>query len=87
MKKVTIQMDYAENYRCIYQDEPSAMFYTCQQITIHPMVVHYQTLEGFLENQNFADTSCTAPSGLAFLTEGSCPNSRCEALVKHWLFH
>ena len=53
MKEATIQMDYAKNYRWIYQDEPSAMFYTCQQITIHPVVVHYQTLEGSLENQSF----------------------------------
>ena len=39
--EVTIQMDYSENYSCMYQDEISAIYYDKHQITIHSMVVHY----------------------------------------------
>jgi hypothetical protein len=71
MEEVTIQMDYSENYSCAYQDEPSAMYYTRQQVTIHPMVVHYRNIEGDMEHKSFVgisgDTNHSAPTCVAFL--------------------
>ena len=38
--EVIIQMDFSENYSCMYQDEISAVHYDKHHTTIHPMVVH-----------------------------------------------
>ena len=38
----TIQMDYAENYNCVYQDEIGAVHYDRNQVSLHPMVIHYR---------------------------------------------
>ena len=42
LKEYSIQIDYAENYSCCYQDEFSAVHYDRNQISIHPMVIYYQ---------------------------------------------
>jgi hypothetical protein len=71
MHEITCQMDYSENYSCGYQDEPSAVFYDKNQVTIHCMVVHFRTLDGNVEHKSFAgicsDTSHTAPTCLCFI--------------------
>ena len=65
-------MDYSENYQCIYQDEPSAVFFDRQLITVHPMVVHYKT-EDKIAHKSFIgvtdSTSHSAPTTLAFMTK------------------
>ena len=38
--EATVQMDYAENWACKYQDEITAVYFDKDQVTIHPMVVH-----------------------------------------------
>ena len=40
--EMTIQMDYSENYACIFQDEPSAAYFDRNMLTIHPMVAHFR---------------------------------------------
>ena len=40
--EVTVQIDYAENWAVKYQDEIAAVYFDKNQITIHPMVVHYK---------------------------------------------
>lgn len=34
--------DFAENYRCIHQDEIQSAYYQYQQVTIHPIVGYYR---------------------------------------------
>ena len=69
----TIQMDYSENYSCMYQDEISAVYYDKHQITIHPMVVYYIDESG--NQQHFSrvgvtkEKSHTIATTLAFLKE------------------
>ena len=36
--EATVQMDYAENWACKYQDEITALYF--DKVTIHHMVVH-----------------------------------------------
>ena len=36
--------DFAENYRCVYQDEISAAYYQYEQATVHPIVLFYKCL-------------------------------------------
>lgn len=35
-------MDYAENYKCGYQEEVQSPFFNQNQVTIHPMMCYYQ---------------------------------------------
>lgn len=71
LKAITCQMDYAENYGCVYQDEPSSLYYDRNQITVHPMVIHFKNEEGEVQHKSFvglsAETSHSAPTCLAFL--------------------
>ena len=53
MVEATVQCDYAENWKCGYQDEISAVFYDQNLITLHPMVVHYRDEEGSLQHISF----------------------------------
>lgn len=73
LTEATCQMDYAENYSCIYQDEPSSVFYDRNQITIHPMIIHYCTPDATVQHKSFvgitASTAHTAPTCLAFLQQ------------------
>lgn len=70
--EITCQLDYAENYNCCYQDEPSHVFFDKQQVTIHPMVIHYKEGENLLHKSYVGITSETnhsAPTTIAFLTK------------------
>jgi hypothetical protein len=71
--EITVQMDYAENFSCIFQDEPSQVFYDRNQITIHPMVVHYMSPSGNLQHQSFVgvsdEMSHTAPTAMGFISK------------------
>ena len=68
--QVVTQMDYSENFECRYQDEPSALYYDCHQITLHPMVVYF-TEDGMLKHQSFIgitdEMSHAAPTTYAFM--------------------
>lgn len=37
-----ITLDFAENYRYEYQDQPQAAYYGYSQVTVHPVVMHYR---------------------------------------------
>lgn len=37
---VIVQIDFSENYRCHFQEEPSALYYGTCQISVHPMVAY-----------------------------------------------
>lgn len=69
--EITCQMDYSENFACTHQDEISQAFYDRNQISIHPMVVHYKEDEGRLQHQSYVGISevksHTAPTTFAFL--------------------
>jgi hypothetical protein len=71
LTELTCQLDYAENYNCCHQDEPSAAFYVRKQVTIHPMVIHYKDLEGNLCHKSFVgiseEKSHAAATTLSFL--------------------
>ena len=73
VNEVSVQMDYSENYACIYQDEPAQVFYDRRNITIHPMVVHYTSEDGQLHHKSFAGisdiTQHSAGMALAFITK------------------
>jgi hypothetical protein len=70
--EVTIQLDYAENYSCVHQDEPSQVFYDRRQISVHPMVVHFREA-GVICHQSYVGvtdiTKHSAPTTIAFLTK------------------
>ena len=72
-KELTCQIDYSENYACSFQDEPSQVFFDRQQITLHPMVLHYKDEENTLKHKSFVgitdEKSHAAPTTLAFLTK------------------
>lgn len=40
---ITIQMDYSENFKTSYQDAVQVAYFEGQQITLHPMVIHYSS--------------------------------------------
>lgn len=39
---VTAQMDYSENWAIKYNEEVSAAYFSKDQVTVHPIVVHYK---------------------------------------------
>jgi hypothetical protein len=65
------QMDYSENHCCTFQDEPAQAFFDRRQVTIHPMVIHYNDTEGTLQHKSFVGISPekghTAATTFAFL--------------------
>jgi hypothetical protein len=71
MTEVTVQIDYAENYKCSYQDEPSAAFFDRRQVTIHPMVVHFKDIDENIQTHSYIgisdQTTHAAPMTFAFL--------------------
>ena len=44
-KEVIFVHDFAQNYLCVHQDEPQALHWEHQQVTIQPSVVFYQRKE------------------------------------------
>ena len=43
--EATIQVDFAENYVCKFQQEVSGAYYSKSQVTIHPAVIHHRPAE------------------------------------------
>lgn len=43
--EVVVNMDFAENYSFVIQDEVQAYHWTNQQATIHPFAIYYRTLD------------------------------------------
>lgn len=43
------QLDYAENYSCKFQNEPSQVFYDRNQVSIFPVVIYYRDSDGMLQ--------------------------------------
>ena len=41
-ENVVLLMDFAENYRCVNQDEIQAAYYQYQQATVFPVIAHYR---------------------------------------------
>ena len=73
-RSITVQIDYAENYACAYQDEPAQVCYDRHQVTIHPMVVHYhKDEESDPVHESFVGvsqvTNHSAPTSVAFLLQ------------------
>lgn len=71
LEEATVQCDYAENRKCSYQDEISAVFYDQNLITLHPKVVHYRDGKGNLQHTSFVGVTeegkhC-APTTLSFI--------------------
>ena len=77
---VTIQIDFAENYVCNYLEEVQSAYYSKQQVTVHPAVMHYKepgnsTSEDILPltHKSFVlvsdETTHTAGTVYAFLKE------------------
>ena len=70
--EITVQLDYAENYSCIFQDEPSQVFYDRNLLTVHPMIAHFRDHEGNLLHKSFAGisniTNHAAPTTVGFLS-------------------
>lgn len=68
----TVQIDYAENWVCRYQDEITAVYYNTTQVSIHPMVVN-QKKDGKLIAKSYVGvTSVTAhsvPTTFAFIKQ------------------
>lgn len=52
-KSVMCQLDFAENYSCEVQNAIQGVYFSKQQVTIHPIVVYYKTVkESKLKNIN-----------------------------------
>jgi hypothetical protein len=70
-QEITCQMDYAENYNCVFQDEPSQVYYDRRQITLHPMVIHFRDVSGSLVHRSYVGISGynnhSASTTLAFI--------------------
>ena len=48
----TVQVDLAENYVCHYLEEISNAFYSKEQVTVHPAVIHYKGVNGKLNHKS-----------------------------------
>jgi len=48
----TVQLDFAENYVCHYFEEVSSAYYSKEQVTVHPTVIHYKTTDGQLQHKS-----------------------------------
>lgn len=68
---VSVQMDYSENWAAKFPDEIVAAYYDKSQISIHPMVVHFQDDDGVMKHSSFVgvtkEGSHTVPTTYAFL--------------------
>ena len=49
--EATVQLDFAENYVCSFQNEVSGAYYSKVQVTVHPLVAHYKSDEGTLQQK------------------------------------
>jgi hypothetical protein len=71
--EATCQLDYSENFPCVYQDEPSAAFYDRRQVTLMPMVIHFKDQDSNLRHKSFvgitSERTHSAPTTFAFLRQ------------------
>ena len=65
-KEACVQMDYAENWTPKYRDEISSTYYDKDQITVHPMVVHYRE-GGSLKAKSYAGITSDGSLGLGLV--------------------
>ena len=89
-REITCHLDFAENYLCCYQREPSQTYYDKRFITIHPFVIHYQQ-GGMLQTKCYCavsdDLVHTFAAVLAFLkkliplVKTEIPSLRCIHFV------
>ena len=54
---MTVQMDFAENYSCSHSSEIQSAYYSKPQVTLHPVVVHYNTTNNAITHKSFVFTS------------------------------
>ena len=47
-----MQVDFAENYVCHYLEEISSAYYSKEQVTVHPAVIHYKGVNGELKHKS-----------------------------------
>ena len=48
----TVQVDFAENYVCHYLEEINNAYYSKEQLTVHPAVIHYKGVNGELKHKS-----------------------------------
>lgn len=69
--EATVQIDFAENYVCKFQQEVSGAYYSKVQVTVHPVVLHFKTPEGKLAHKSVVilseETAHKATTIFAFL--------------------
>ena len=65
--EATVQMDYAENWTSKYQDEVASLYYDKNQLTIHPMVVHFKDEQEKLVTKSYV--------GISSITTHSVPTT------------
>ena len=65
-KEACVQMDYADNWMPKYRDEISSTYYDKDQITVHPMVVHYRE-GGSLKAKSYAGITSDGSLGLGLV--------------------
>ena len=70
---VICQMDYSENWNTSFMHEIQSAFYRNDQLTLHPMVVHYRQQDSMVSTLCFVGVSKVTthafPTMLAFLTQ------------------
>ncbi|XP_072023524.1 uncharacterized protein [Amphiura filiformis] len=72
---VTVQVDFAENYVCSYAEEVQSAYYSKQQVTLHPAVMHFgnATEESPQSHKSFVilsdETAHTSGTVYAFMKE------------------
>ena len=71
LTEITCNVDYSENYPCVYQEEPAQAFFDRSMVTIHPMVINYRDADNKLQHKSFVGISPekahNAPTTFAFL--------------------
>ena len=71
LKEVTCQMDYSENWAGKYPEEITSVYFDNDQISLHPMVLHYKDEQGELQTKSYVgispDTTHTMPCTYAFI--------------------
>ena len=74
---VTVQVDFAENYVCSYADEVQSAYYSKEQVTIHPSVVHFNKA-----NPEEASSSLSHKSFVIVSDETSHTSGTIFAMIK-----
>lgn len=78
---VILVMNYGKNHTVRYQDEPKSVFFTAKQITVHPVVAFYHSLDGEV-NRKRKITDVNTLSGCRKLHQFVNTNTPYQLLVK-----